>query len=114
MNNGYIKLFADHSEVSTFNNGKIDEMLGKAMISANMDGEIGYQDKQTIILYSPKESEKRMNEYRQIKEKVQGAAAEKIEQAEEKTEVKEEEKTEVAAEKPKRKTKQQQLKIKLD
>ena len=33
-----------------------------------MNGEIGYQDKQTIILYSPKESAKRMSEYRQEKE----------------------------------------------
>ena len=68
MNQGNIKLFADNSEVSTFNNGKIDEMVGKSLISANMNGEIGYKDKQTIILYSPQESAKRMNEYRQEKE----------------------------------------------
>ena len=48
-------------------------MIGRALISANMNGEIGYQDKQTIILYSPKESAKRMNEYRQ--EKVEAVEA---------------------------------------
>ena len=59
--------FADSSEISTLNNGRIEEMIGKAMISANMNGEIGYQDKQTLILYSPQESAKRMNDYRQEK-----------------------------------------------
>ena len=76
MNNGQIGLFADNSEVSTFNNGRIEEMIGRALISANMDGEIGYQDKQTIILYSPKESARRMKEYRQEKEDAISAAKE--------------------------------------
>ena len=95
----------------------IDEMIGKAMISANMNGEIGYQDKQTIILYSPKESEKRMNEYLQIKHQ----ADQQDEEVEEGSANQQEEKVEAPAqeeqkqeEKPKRKTKQQQLKIKLD
>ena len=34
------------------------------MISANLNGQIGYQDKQTIILYSPQESARRMEEYK--------------------------------------------------
>ena len=56
-------------------------MLGKSMISANLNGQIGYQDKQTIILYSPQESARRMEEYKA--EKLANAKTEgKIEEEE--------------------------------
>lgn len=67
MNNGHVGLFADSSEISTLNKGSVKEMLGGAFISANMDGEIEFKDDQTIILYSPSESEKRMSEFKREK-----------------------------------------------
>ena len=129
MNSGSIMLFADSSEVSTFNNGKIDEMIGKALISANMNGEIGYQDKQTIILYSPRESAKRMSEYLQVKkeseeelkEEVQSeevVAENTIEEINEQNEVTSEEQVieeNISSKKSrKKKSTEQQLKIDLD
>ena len=119
MNNGEIELFADNSEVSTLNKGQVKEMLGKSVISANIEGEIGYQDKQTIILYSPNESAKRMNEYKQEKAELE-ARAKNIEKTEEtcdgnNEEVKDtslqEKDNSVALEKPRRKVKGKQMKL---
>ena len=86
-----------------------------------MDGEIGFQDKQTIILYSPQESSKRMEEYRQekkeLKEKILVDGNSTLENSAEKTvsqenisetEAKVEETHETA---PKKKTKTKQMKI---
>ena len=88
-------------------------MIGRALISANMNGEIGYQDKQTIILYSPKESAKRMSEYRQEKEDAIAQAKEISPLPEETTEDKPEEgeieKVEVKEEKPLPKTNKKSL-----
>ena len=86
-----------------------------------MDGEIDYQDKQTIILYSPQESAKRMAEYKQIKEEAkQEAAQNPVIEEKEVEQIKDEQAQEYnqsleeraeKPEKPKRKTKTKQMKI---
>ena len=114
MNNGQIHLFADNSEVSTLNKGQIKEMLGKAVISANIEGEIEYQDKQTIILYSPSESAKRMNEYKQEKAELEAREKNIEEEVTEKVEEKDKEENsteEKKEEKPKRKVRGKQMKL---